>query len=848
MIYLSQIDAYIDGTGETTLRYCSGTGYLEESIAALYVRSGEHGSEAMYQSSPNEPILAPNVPSVWLPRIVQPANLRRDIFERGTTGGSSRVGIGELILSNPDGALDALIDYGFDGRRVIIWYGPDDGEFSADFVRVFTGTVEQATFEMKRVTFKLRDRQYELQTSIQNNLYAGTNVIPLGLEGLTDIQGKPKPLTFGTRKNVTAVCVNTAKLIYRVHDGEVHDIPAVYDMGKALRRAVTGYWDRVSYTLGGYTANRVIYDSASTKIFFDSGAAAGSRLIGRYNTSTHAYEGSIIVSADYGESPVGVCVCGYDDTLWYSIVGGPGAVKDIRRYNTTSNTFTKTVSVPWAPGRLAYSDVSECIYVMDTTAANQVRVYDLATDLWKSTISLGTFASSCTGMEYSAATGYLYVSGGTYVKIINTANDLLVASIDLTPLNAVNINLSTELDTLFVGTNTVDVARIRDTEYSRLPDITISIPSYEKILYCPADGLLYVTSLTYSMQAYDPGGNYQLVKSFSDLTGYIYGCYATGDGGLYVVFSGPMYRVSCAGISLADYASADELQSTAPDPGMYRVWPEGGMFRLGGNPAGLVTADVEQGATAADNTAAAIIEAILIRKGWPARDYSATDLADLATATSAETGVFIPPEVKNVSDILDEICRTVGAWWGFDAYGIFRVRRLESPTGTATITITEADIISIERQGTADSDKGIPVKKVTVYYDRNCTVQSSGLAGSVTADRKTWLAAEYRTVIAEDTTATEKHLLAPELHIYTNLSTKADAETEAARILSIYSVRRDRLEVRLKATYANLAVLDLFTLVNVQIDRIGYTSGKLMRVIGLDLDCKNGYWNLVLWG
>jgi hypothetical protein len=48
-------------------------------------------------------------------KITQPSTMRRDAFDSGTTSGRSRVGYGDLVLANDDGALDILLTYAFDG-------------------------------------------------------------------------------------------------------------------------------------------------------------------------------------------------------------------------------------------------------------------------------------------------------------------------------------------------------------------------------------------------------------------------------------------------------------------------------------------------------------------------------------------------------------------------------------------------------------------------------------------------------------------------------------------------------------------------------------------------------------
>jgi hypothetical protein len=125
-------------------------------------------------------------------------------------------------------------------RRV----APDSPYDRAEILAVLS--LEQPEFTWSRVTLRLRDRLQELETrKLQPNRYAGTNVAPAGLEGgEADLKGRLKPLAFGRLRNVTAVCVNAARLIYQVNDGSIASVPAAYDRGAELSRGAD-YADRV---------------------------------------------------------------------------------------------------------------------------------------------------------------------------------------------------------------------------------------------------------------------------------------------------------------------------------------------------------------------------------------------------------------------------------------------------------------------------------------------------------------------------------------------------------------------------------------------------------------------------
>lgn len=398
IIYLLEVTVYDPALpGEKVLRYCTGAGY---------VYAGNY----------------------YEPRIKHPGRLKRMLFSEDatqspTTRGPSSVGFGEVILTNPDGALDALLTYGFDGRTLMIKKALALGAALSGVVLLAACSMEQPTTTWDEVAIRVKDRQQELNVPLQPLKYGGSNALPAGIDGTADIAGKPKPLAFGVVKNVTPVCVNTSRLIYQVHAGGLSAIAAVYDKGITLKA---------------------------------------------------------------------------------------GAV----------------------------------------------------------------------------------------------------------------------------------------------------------------------------------------------------------------------------------YADQADLEANAPAAGEYRVWLAGGCFRLGSAPSGLVTADAVEGATAADRSAAKVIERIAQQApAIDVADITAADIAALHIANPAEVGYYASAETT-VAAALDAVAGSIGAWYGFDAAGLLRCGRLEAPTGEPVAVIT--DPLSIERIPTGDEGRGLPAWKVNLGYDRNWTVQDAGsLAGRISSN-KTW--------------------------------------------------------------------------------------------------------------
>lgn len=207
-------DALIYIKNPETFRFCSGSGY----------------TTAPTDTPPD---------TFYEPRISNPGLFRQAMFAQGTTGGKSSPGSGVIELINLDGGLDAMLDYGFDGRSCVVKRGCAGWPLTA-FVPVITGTIEQAEFTFEKLIFRLKDKAADLTTPVQTRKYAGSNTNGAGIEGEAALKDTLKPRLLGSRFNVSPVLVNSSKLIYQLNDGALNTISAVRDSGVALAYGQAG--------------------------------------------------------------------------------------------------------------------------------------------------------------------------------------------------------------------------------------------------------------------------------------------------------------------------------------------------------------------------------------------------------------------------------------------------------------------------------------------------------------------------------------------------------------------------------------------------------------------------------
>ncbi|MDB5490364.1 MAG: hypothetical protein JWO78_213 [Micavibrio sp.] len=144
-------------------------------------------------------------------------------------GDQGQPSYGSITIQNGDGELDALQSYYWEGRPITIKTGSLDFRYG-QFATILQGQCNSIDVTDDQIIISITDNSLRLDQNLDVNLYKGTG----GLEGSSDLNGKPKPLTFGEVYNIEPVLVNAATLVYQVHDGSILSVDAVRDRGVAL--------------------------------------------------------------------------------------------------------------------------------------------------------------------------------------------------------------------------------------------------------------------------------------------------------------------------------------------------------------------------------------------------------------------------------------------------------------------------------------------------------------------------------------------------------------------------------------------------------------------------------------
>lgn len=754
-------------------------------------------------------------------RLLQPCLLKRSLFSSGTTSGESTADYGDLILNNTDEALDFLNDYGCDGRVLIVRSGVLGTAYPSTFTTEFKGTMSVPTFVNNTVVIKVKSRQLTLTAPLQVTKFAGTNVAPNGLEGLpTDLQGKPKPVILGAPSNVSALLVNTSKQIYQVHDGALADIAAVYDKGVLLK---TGRVWNAATSLNIGTLPNAIYV-----------ACTGLSLVLAADHSTF----KLYTSADNGATwtlrqtlPALIFSIAFNGTTFALISNG-----DV--YSSTTGTSFTVSSSAFGARYLAWSTALS-LWI----AVGNGGLINTSPDL----ITWTTRTSGTTRDLTLIAAGDACVVVVTDNGNIHSSDDGITWTLRVTAATNSALFAGVYANGRFVFIGQVLLTSLDGLTWSRLPvPPTPATPPVIFQVITGLDGLFFTISSRYMCSSPD------LVNWTINDVGAIFN-YPTISA--FVNNGVQLTALNISGgvtyTTHTTYANTTDLQddSLAPHAGEFLACPSSGYFRLGSPPVGTVTCDPIEGASSSARTVGQSFVRVLQRAGFTTGDWSASDITALDVINSAVIGGAWLSETTFAA-VLDELAATLGAWWGLDHAGVFRIQQIVNPaSGTSVLTLTANDIDGVlTKVVTQDPGQGLPNYSTILTYAPNYTLQTGDTVSPlVSATRRGVLAQPWATVKALDASVQTKFLRAVEVTEATLFTQASDAQTEATRRQTLRGVKRDRFDLKTELN-TDTNTLDLGNVLTLTYRRFGFSGGKKFLVLGVSPDALAKRITLTLWG
>lgn len=770
--------------------------------------------------------------TVFAPRLLQPALVQRDAFDSRTTMGASRVGYGDCVLNNADGGLDAFVSLGFDGRPLTIRRGHPGAAYPSAYVTILSGTMQQAIFDSQHVTLKVRDQQQLLTVPLQTTKYAGSNVLPAGLEGVSDLAGKPKPVCEGVVFNISPPCVNTSKLIYQVNDVAVASVDAVRDRGVPLSNRL--------YLIGaGNGATAYIYTSPDLLAWtrHTSGFGTG-------NVRSFAFGTGVFVAVG-GQSFTASKIATSADGKTWTLQTSPFGATEIR-------------SVCWNGSVFVAGDDTGQIATSPNGTAWTLRTSGISTPIknliWNGSVFIaeggGILRTSSDGVTWTTRTSGF---GATITYALAYSVEL---GLSVLVGDAGKISTSPDGLTWTLQTSPDASATFVDVGYGngRLVAVDINTGNTATSI----NGVVWMVAGNAGLNAFAQGQGLRFGNGSFVLVGSGAFAWSSTDGvhGQRIGTDGAFAsdNLNCTGYfdlaALSTYANSTDLldDTLAPPPGLYKVCPSTGYFRLGSRPQGTITCDVTQGATSADRTTAQVFTRFLQRAGRTSSDWSAADIIALDTANSAEVGYWTDEETTCVVAI-NAVVPSVGAWWNPDSTDVFRIAQLSAPSGSPVVSFVLDHMVEpLEQVQSNDPGDGVPTYQSTVRYAKNYTVQqSTELAGEVSDPSRAAFGTAWLDAVVTDATVLTAHPLSIPVIEESALAHAADAVAEATRRQALRGALRQWFQITVEMDDTNITI-ELGSVILLTHKRFGLSGGKLLRVLGLQPDAAQNQLVLSAWG
>ena len=309
------------------------------------------------------------------------------------------------------------------------------------------------------------------------------------------------------------------------------------------------------------------------------------------------------------------------------------------------------------------------------------------------------------------------------------------------------------------------------------------------------------------------------------------------------------------------YASQLDMETSAPLPGQYRVWEAGGYFRINSATSDVTCDAVSKGRAMTAMPGNLIVDLLtLAAANVPALSgltWDASSITALNGSFKAECGVYLQ-DGDLISDALDKICSACGAYWYFSPLGVLTVGQFKDPMGltpAAPTLATDVNVYTITRQKTQDTVGGIPAHTITLLRSKNYTVMTSPVS-SLAADRKAWLAEEFRKSSLYNAGVKTSHPLSQELVIETCLT--QDNPAEVTRRAALYNVPRDLWDAEVPSDIFP-STASVFPGLCLRLDLTDYLDGvgvvhryntilKNTVVVGFTINRITKRINLTLWG
>lgn len=267
-----------------------------------------------------------------------------------------------------------------------------------------------------------------------------------------------------------------------------------------------------------------------------------------------------------------------------------------------------------------------------------------------------------------------------------------------------------------------------------------------------------------------------------------------------------------------------------------------GTFTLSVAPTGRVTADIKGcklGGAYITKVGDIVQRILTTRSPLTGADLDSASFTALNALCTQTVGIYIGDR-QNTLDVLDKLLKSVGGYYGFTRAGLFRVGRLDAPSGSPVIEIGSDDV---EEFGFTVTSRTLPIATYRLGYKRNWTIQADGLDSTVAPARKAELSDAFQVVTAINSVSNFLTALSPDVED-SLLIVQSEAQTEATRRATLRSQLRYRYSLR---CFTAPAQIELGQMIRLTHPRYGFTTGALALVVGIDESPTADAVTLELW-
>lgn len=225
---------------------------------------------------------------------------------------------------------------------------------------------------------------------------------------------------------------------------------------------------------------------------------------------------------------------------------------------------------------------------------------------------------------------------------------------------------------------------------------------------------------------------------------------------------------------------------------------------------------------------------------WGDADFDLPSFDAFAIAIPYSAGLVIDSP-DGITSTIDKLLTGIPALYSITIAGKFYVQELVVPSGSPVLSLIDEQIMDLpEFKQLSDI-----TKRVYLKYDVNYTTNTSKDLSGVSQERLAWLKRGNRSISRKDDSILTNYPMASDIGpLETSLNVRADAGALADKLLALYQVPHETMEVQIGL---QAIPLDIGDVVMVTRTTFGQGSGQLYMVQGISINFTDRQSTVTLW-